>query len=460
MLTGQRGGLVTDPGNGLLFNQTSRQAENRVRTNVTYGLFSPMYPPRDRLSTFSHSISRFRLTTIVAANEATMQFVKRISMSFVLFGLGIGVFLSSARISQASSLLDQRCGKENAQLQVKGRFWSELSDQTAQRHAISLIPNASASTTPLLALDDNVGAVDFQISQDGQSLGFLTAPRGTPVGSSKSFLTFTVISQPDKKASLPAASNWWQLGPELRSGHFGLLAYDTDLTALIIDLSWADNQVSASAFAHLPFKINRYGPAWQQEVFISPNWDYLAYTSDNSFKIYSMKEKREIWTKGFDHNLIPIIMWSQANNEVGVVNLGGADGNAELLRVDQQGNSEVIGDLSKLIGENVQVTNYTPIVSSEKQLAIGVEPNKTSGQGSRHLILINIPTRQLIDLCFPNPSQSLTWAENGKYLILTTLVDGDPTNILPVPIATETSDYTYPTLSGNSVRVLDWAGTK
>ncbi len=173
-----------------------------------------------------------------------------------------------------------------------------------------------------------------------------------------------------------------------------------------------------------------------------------------------MKEKREIWTKGFDHNLIPIIMWSQANNEVGVVNLGGADGNAELLRVDQQGNSEVIGDLSKLIGENVQVTNYTPIVSSEKQLAIGVEPNKASGQGSRHLILINIPTRQLIDLCFPNPSQSLTWAENGKYLILTTLVDGDPTNIRPVAIATETSDYTYLPLSGNSVRVLGWAGTK
>lgn len=378
-----------------------------------------------------------------------MLIIKRISQCFVTFVV-LGMLLGNTRIgtAQSSSQVENRCGKQVTNINFQGQFWKQQSSIAGADRITTISVGDATTKTKTFSIDNKLSAYNYQVSTDGQALAFLTSSGGFIPYDLNVSVTLHIVIRNGTHLTLPGSPNWWQLGPELTPGHFGIITYDDKLFASILDVSWKGDTITATNIGQLPFQVPLHGSSWQKPFSISPNWEYLAYSEGLEFKVYSRNDGQGIFQMTYSAG-IPRIMWIQDEKFVGVVNETMANG--AFVAFDRKGNSQTIADLNQAFGSDVFVIGFTPEANSNDQIALRIQ-NKQVKDGkpvavpkNQSYVLLNVDTGQFINLCYSSGDKAagtLIWVENGDYLMVDETGKDPVVDSKAVLISTKTGDYT------------------
>jgi hypothetical protein len=338
-------------------------------------------------------------------------------MLSVTIVLSIATFLLNRPAVVAAGGPPKRCGEKTARIPWTGYVWT--STFLYPTHTTYLSAESLQTRKKVFTIDKTLQASDFQLSSDGQALAFFTRKAG-PLTKDRgtALVALKVVTRQGKQFSVPAASNWWTLGPELRPGYFGVLSYDDNFYATLLEVPWRQTPATIRLVERLPFKIPIAASLWEQIIQISPNWDYVAFMGDDGhyhsqFTIYAMKQQRVLW-QTTEYVQIPLVIWDPAStNAVACTVEWGSDSHGDVVLVNPQGQSMSVANLNTWLGEKAQLTAITSTLSPDHQLAFTVflsvsEQYKT--------LVLNTLSHALIDLCFPTNSITMLWAD--KVLLL------------------------------------------
>jgi len=353
--------------------------------------------------------------------------------------------------AQTAPTVQRRCGIEQPNIQPNAYLWAKI-PSTISGIQTQSVPSNAKRIAPKVVVDSSQTALvttQHHLAQNGEAIAFFTKELASQPYDNKAIKAVEVATRDGKHSALAASSNWWQLGPELRQGHFGILAYDDNYYATLVDLSWTGGALNAQNGERLPFKVNIAGALWEKPVFISPNWDYIAYINGQSYPqsldIYSVHDKRVIWSLKLNRGVIPHVSWPMTQNAIAVINLGGADGDGQIIRIDKQGQSQILIDLSTALGREVRLFGVTFEANGTHDIGLSVQPLVNGGLYTVQYFLLNVDNGTLVDLCL-STSPGITafgWLERGKYL---TYQELDPANNTPsraVAISASSSNYAY-----------------
>src|SRR6266849_5060994 len=152
-------------------------------------------------------------------------------------------------ISRAQSALPvkRQCGTQAANPQLNGFFWA-VSEPQQVRSGIKLLTAGASKIeikAPIIDRSTNTFAFGYQLSQDKRTMIFLTAIN-SPIMSydfPKELVAWNVVTADGAWLTFPAVADWqqwYQLGPELKPGHFGVLSKGKDGVLMLLEAIWKD----------------------------------------------------------------------------------------------------------------------------------------------------------------------------------------------------------------------------
>ncbi len=389
----------------------------------------------------------------------------QMSIKVVVVLAGVATCTNCLKISKAQDAsLPQLCGRADSTIQLNGNFWAaEFSSSSLQQ---SIPANTQLLPTRLIPADNHSYTFDYYLSQDGQAIVFFTAELPTQLPSYSSMIPLNtnksvdVVTTGGAHLSIPYQANWWKLGPELSPGHFGVLAYDENQFATILDLSWATDRLTIRESESLPFKINPR--VWQDQVFISPDWSFLAYTDDQeqSFNIYARTEKHVVWSLKPVRDFIPQVSWLRDDKAIAIINMGGADGDGKIIKVDRQGKTQTLIDLATFFPNQSYYPIFTDTSNDNHLVAISGQLEQTDQE---HYFLLNTDSGKIAALCYIPFTKTVAsnpiWIMGGAYLAIQDLDTYTSTPSALTVVSVLTGDYTqrYPVGSGKILEIVAWS---
>ncbi len=402
--------------------------------------------------------------------------IYKLKLCSVLVSIMVLIAVQDAKRTTASidsqMLLEQRCGTQTETILAPSHIWAIASDNRSaeQSTAIHAIPNNAKWATPHLVVSDNASRhYEFRLSNSGDAVMFLTSDFPSQESPIPPASAIEVSTRDGLHLSLSTVPNIWQLGPELQPGHFGVLSYDTDLTAMLVDVSWTNQMLIAKTVERLPFKYPTAGSLIDKSISIAPDWSYIAYTENyTDLKIYSVSQKRIIASISY-LGRIPNVSWPLLDKAVALVNMAGADGNAQIMNIDRQGNVQILADLDMTLGREVRLLDFTYTVNANHEIGLivnlmlpasGADGGKVQSNTSLYYLL-NVDSGKVIDLCFSlqAPFEGFQWVERGQYIMFQTLVaDGTaPGKLIFLSAKSGDYSYVYPVKDGKLLDVIGWA---
>jgi hypothetical protein len=379
----------------------------------------------------------------------------------IVFVVGTNTPLISR--AQSSPQLKRQCGTQVSNPQLNGFFWAFPRPQPGSTQIKRLTAGTSKVEikAPIIDRSANVFAAQPQLSQDKRIMIFLTvdnsAARSYEYGNA--IVALNVVTADGTWLTFPPSpdwKHWFQLAPEMKPGHFGVLSLGDDSFLTLLDLSWSGTQVHVETVRRLAFRALRKTAF--NEIVISPGWEFLAQMDDSitgTFAIYSGQEQRNIWSSP-DLNLSAIagVSWAQDKETIGFVNFWGARGDGKLLAIDRKGQARDVIDLSTVLGEDVQF-GMSPVLGPTRQLVLTVAAASRTEIVPYKYFLLDVDTKQLTDLCLSGFPMSFDWGPGGNYLLVTESDDNIP-GYRVVVIYPQTGDYSYLYLSDPSVYPIAW----
>ncbi len=306
-----------------------------------------------------------------------------------------------------------------------------------------------------------------QVSGDGNAFAYILAENAPLQADSVPLIpliSLEIMTKTGKHLSLPAAQDWWQLGPELSPGHFGILVVGKDKYAQLWNADWSSGQINLTLVKQLPFQIAMGGYLFQQIVYIAPDWSAIAYTVGDDFQIYSLRNNKLVWDYQNVGDKYPELTWAMTSNVLAIVNMGLSDGDGKLIAISPSGNSKTLADMSVFFGADASITLFTPTTNSAGQMAI-----MARAAGVTHPVVVDVNNGQITPLCVPDPLlyeypnwylyPNLQWINNGPYFSLQRAGDDDVTPSKVLIFSAQTGGYAffYPVINNQLVWVLAWS---
>jgi hypothetical protein len=377
------------------------------------------------------------------------------------------ILLPSPSPSRAQSAppVKRQCGTQLSNPQLNGYFWGfpgERGEFTAVKR-MTVGASRIEIKVPIVERKANVFPAEPQLSRDGRTMIFLTVDNRARMwyDYSDAIVALNVVTADGTWLTFPASSDWkrwFQLGPELKPGHFGVLSIEEGPVLMLSDISWTGKQLQVTALKRLPFLPFRKGTSTPATVFIAPSWEFIGYIDSptETFRIYSMQEQRVIWADPDRHmwDAGSGVSWVQDKEIAGYVNSWKAGGGGKLTALDRNSQFREMVDPYTALSANVYIA-VSSALSPKRQLAVTVDPAVSDGQTPFNYFLLDVDTGQLTDLCLRGFPYFLAWDSLGSYLIATESDDSLPGYRIVV-IYPQTGDYSYLYLSDNSVYPIAW----
>jgi hypothetical protein len=320
-------------------------------------------------------------------------------------------------VTLAQPNIVQRCGKEAPKFTVASRLW------LGSREPLSAIQREKLRNFRLTAIEKPNLWGNPRVAQSGSAIVYQTGDR-TDSGE----LTITLNVQLDSGVvkSMPMEPNWVKLGPELKPGYFGILAYAPEtFTAQVIEVDYITAPaLVARTVNQFDFPVPLNGGWWRHLTDISPDWAFIGYIDSSSeigsvtpqYVVYSSVQKRPVWSIAIGGK-IPSMMWSALPGFVGALMLRESNGDSPLVLVTADGQSRELVNWSNLPLKTSVLGDHTRLISRVGE--IGLLINAGGDPRNAKQYVVNVNTQQIIEYCVPSSDGFLTiydWVDDGKFL--------------------------------------------
>ncbi|MBZ0275119.1 MAG: hypothetical protein K8I60_03175 [Anaerolineae bacterium] len=285
------------------------------------------------------------------------------------------------------------------------------------------------------------------------ALAWLSQPRNARRDAEKHL---SVIKADGTWFELPPSENrsalhWWKLLPEREAGHFGVFGYDNDARAFIMNVFLSENGLQTGDLRYLPFQFNPNDFYWHW-LSIAPDWEYVGYVQGGAegfdYFIYDTVDERFIWQTPYDGAGIVNVIWSQDAEWIALVSGVTQETASQIMSIHHDGTVTLLADLAAIFGDQAFIVNAAPQSSSTGLAAFWVD-SPSDGIDASKLILLDLMTGNLIDLCLTTVEMPLTWDSSGAYLLFQ--VHDHPGRL--TILSTQTGDYRYLDIEGDLIGV-------
>lgn len=342
--------------------------------------------------------------------------IRRTLIIIITLACGMDAFRYPVVMLAQPSIV-QRCGKEVSRFTVASRLW------LGSRDALSVMQREKLGDLRLATLEGPNWNVNVTTSKSGAVIAYLTFDRTNPT---QRMATLNVRFNSGTVKSMPEDKHWVKLGPELRPGYFGILAYAPEtFTAQVIEIDYLTSPtLVARTVNEFDFQVPLEGGWWRHITDISPDWAYIGYIDYQSeigsatpqYVIYSTVQKRPVWSITIGGK-IPAMTWSVLPSFIGAVMLSSSDGDSPLVLISADGQSRELINWSTLPLKTSVLSWKSRLINLKGE--IGLMINAGGDPRNAKQYVLNVNTQQIVEYCVPSSDGVLAihdWVDDGKFL--------------------------------------------
>jgi hypothetical protein len=320
----------------------------------------------------------------------------------------------------------QRCGTET-DIDLSGVFWfTEVNNHTITIEQISIIDGSNQQTEPRLATQMGIKVTfPFDRISVGNGIAVLAQSFGAERrDAEKELYLFDLEQQLSMipKAPIHNGLHWWRLLSEREDGHFGILGYDNESNMFIVDINRSAGDVLISNPDFLPFKFNPMQFYWMM-LSVSPDHEFIGYIQESGsdgleILIYSRSQKQPIFRTTYADGGFTNVIWTPGTKFVGLISGTTQEATDQLIGIKSSGETTLLADLSTIYPEEATVIGLSGFALEDGQVAFVAHTGEAISSEPYRLLLLDLETRELIDICYSTASVPLILGASGANLIV------------------------------------------